>query len=95
MNFTHLRLTAFPVDGVTPMASFLVETGYWVLPKPLDLSGIFFDAMNAGAYSTPVPEVAAAKERGEFRPELSVLTSLGFAVGALAVAAREFCGMDY
>jgi ABC-type transport system involved in multi-copper enzyme maturation permease subunit len=95
MNFTHLRLIALPMDGITPMASFLVETGYWVLPKPLDLSGIFFDAMNAGAYSTPVPEVVAAKERGVFQPELSVLSSLAFAVGALAVAAHEFRGMDY
>ena len=95
MNFTHLRLAAYPVEGITPMATFLVEAGYWVLPKPLDLSGIFFDAMNAGAYSAPVPEVEVAKAKGAFHPELSVLASLAFALGVLAVAAYEFRGMDY
>jgi hypothetical protein len=95
MNFTHLRLVAFPVEGLTPTASFLVEAGYWVLPKPLDLSGIFFDAMNASAYSAPVPEVEAAKAKGAFHPELSVFASLAFAAGVLAIAAYEFRGMDY
>jgi ABC-type transport system involved in multi-copper enzyme maturation permease subunit len=94
MNFTHFRLMV-PVDGVTPAASVLVEVGYWVLPKPLDLSGIFFDAMGASAYSAPVPELEAAKARGAFHPELSVLASLAFAAAALAVAAYEFRTQDY
>ena len=95
MNFTYLRLAAAPVEGITPFAQFLVEAGYWVLPKPLDLSGIFFDAMDAGAYSAPVPELDAAKRNGAYRPELSVLASAAFAAGVLAVAAHEFRGMDY
>lgn len=95
MNFTYLRLTAAPVEGITPFAQFLVEAGYWILPKPLDLSGIFFDAMDAGKYSTPVPELEAVKQKGKFHPELSVLASLSFAVGVLAVAAYEFRNMDY
>lgn len=84
-----------PVEGITPFAQFLVEAGYWILPKPLDLSGIFFDAMDAGKYSTPVPELEAVKQKGKFHPELSVLASLSFAVGVLAVAAYEFRNMDY
>ena len=84
-----------PLAGVAPTGSFLLDAGYWLLPKPLDMSGIFFDAMDAGAYSTPVPELAAAKTKGAFHPELSVLASLAFAVGVLAVAAYEFRGMDY
>jgi hypothetical protein len=80
---------------VTPTATFLVEAGYWVLPKPLDLSAIFFDAMDAKAYVLPVPEIAAAKERGAFHPELSVFASLTFSVFALAIAAYEFRTQDY
>ncbi|MBM3980027.1 MAG: transcriptional regulator [Planctomycetes bacterium] len=95
MNYTHLRLNAVPVEGVTSNASFLVELGYWVLPKPLDLSGLFFDAMNAGAYTAPVPEIEAAKARGMYHPELSALASLAFAAGALLVAAYEFRTQDY
>jgi ABC-type transport system involved in multi-copper enzyme maturation permease subunit len=94
MNFTYYRLM-MPMDGITPAASTLVEAGYWVLPKPLDLSGIFFDAMDAGAYSIPVPEIEVGKARGAFRPELSVLASLAFAACALAVAAYEFRKQDY
>jgi ABC-type transport system involved in multi-copper enzyme maturation permease subunit len=95
MNFTYVRLAAVPVDGVTPLASFLIDAGYWILPKPLDMSGIFFDTMNAGSYSVPVPELSAAKGKGAFHPELSVVASLVFAVGALAVAAYEFRTQDY
>ncbi len=95
MNFTYLRLAAAPMEGMSPMASFLVELGYWILPKPLDMSGLFFDAMNASAYTTPVPEIEAAKAKGAFRPELSAVASLMFAVGVLAAAAYEFRTQDY
>ena len=95
MNFTHHRVVGAQVQGLSPAAGFLIDAGYWTLPKPLDLSGLFFDAMKAKAYSVPVPEFEAVKARGKFYPELSVLTSLGFAVGVLAVAAYEFRKMDY
>jgi len=95
MNFTHLRLIAAPPEGISAFGSFMVEAGYWFLPKPLDLSGIFFDAVNAHGYSAPVPELQAAREKGQFHPELSVLASLGFAFGALLLAAYEFRKMDY
>jgi ABC-type transport system involved in multi-copper enzyme maturation permease subunit len=95
MNFTHHRATGYEVPGMSPVAGFLVEAGYWTLPKPLDLSGLFFDAMNAKAYSVPVPELEAVKARGTFYPEASVLASLGFALGILGIAAYEFRKMDY
>lgn len=95
MNFTYLRLAAAPMEGMSPMASTLVELGYWLLPKPLDLSGLFFDAMNASAYTSPVPEIEAAKAKGAFRPELSAVASLIFAAGVLVAAAYEFRTQDY
>lgn len=95
MNFTHHRIVGFDVAGIAPMAAFLIDAGYWVLPKPLDLSGIFFEAMNAKDYSIPVPELAKMQEKGAFHPELSVLASLLFAAGLLSLAAYEFRTMDY
>ena len=95
MNFTHHRVVGLDVQGLTPMATFLMDAGYWVLPKPLDMSGLFFDAMDAKAYSAPVEELEAMKQRGKFYPELSLAASALFAVGVLAVAAREFRTMDY
>ncbi|HEV3384800.1 MAG TPA: ABC transporter permease subunit, partial [Gemmata sp.] len=95
MNMTHHHLAGNDVKGTTPASSALVEVGYWVIPKPLDMSGIFFDAMRAGNYSTPVPQLAAVKAKGLFYPELSVMASLLFAAGVLAIAAYEFRKTDY
>jgi ABC-type transport system involved in multi-copper enzyme maturation permease subunit len=95
MNFTHHRVVGFDVPGLTPMASFLIDAGYWVLPKPLDLSGIFFESMKARDYSAPVAELTAVQAKGAFHPELSVLASLLFALGLLSLAAYEFRTMDY
>jgi ABC-type transport system involved in multi-copper enzyme maturation permease subunit len=95
VNLTHHHLAAVEVKGVTPASALLLDVGYWVLPKPLDLSGIFYDAMGAKGYSAPVPELEAAKAKGRFFPELSVLTSLLFAVGILALAVYEFRTTDY
>ncbi len=95
MNMTHHHLVGYDVKGVTPASSVLVEAGYWVLPKPLDMSGVFFDAMNAAKYSTPVPQLTAVKARGLFHPELSILASLLFSAGILAIAGYEFRKTDY
>jgi hypothetical protein len=95
MNFTHHRVVGTQMPGLSPVATVLVQAGYWTLPKPLDLSGLFFEAMKAKGYSVPVPELEALKARGLFYPELSVLASLAFAVGVLAIAAYEFRKMDY
>jgi hypothetical protein len=95
MNLTHHRLVGFDVPGVAPLTASLVEAGYWVLPKPLDLSGLFFEVMGAGAYSLPVPELAAVREKGRFRPELAVGSSLLAAAAVLWLAAYEFRRTDY
>ena len=95
MNYTHHIVVAGDLPGMTPVAAFLVDAGYWVLPKPLDMSGIFYDALKAQNFSAPVPELEAVKERGAFYPALSVAASLLFAVGVLALAANEFRTMDY
>src|SRR5262249_32923537 len=95
MNFTHHRVVGFDIQGLSPMSGFLIDAGYWVLPKPLDFSGVFFDAMKARHYSAPVAELEAVRQKGQFLPELSIFTSLLFAVGVLAIAAYEFKKMDY
>lgn len=95
MNLTHHKLGGSEFPGMTPLAGMLVDAGYWVLPKPLDLGGIFFDALQAGDHAAAVPELVAAQARGDFHPELAVVTSLVFAAGVLAVAAHEFRTQDY
>jgi ABC-type transport system involved in multi-copper enzyme maturation permease subunit len=95
MNFTHHRIVAFPPPEVTPATTFLLDVGYWALPKPLDLSGIFYESMRAHDLSMEVPELRAVREKGLFHPGAAVLTSLLFAAAVLALAANEFRNMDY
>ncbi|MCE9564752.1 MAG: ABC transporter permease [Planctomycetes bacterium] len=95
MNFAHHYAVGLELQGMTQTSSFLVDAGYWMLPKPLDMSGIFFDAMNAGTHTEPVRELELVKAKGKFYPELAVLTSLMFAAGILGIAVYEFRKTDY
>jgi hypothetical protein len=95
MNYTHLRLAAYPIDGLAPMSQLLLDIGYWTLPKPLDLAGIFHDAMRADGFVMKVDELQRAQDAGRFSPELSMLASGGFAAATLGLAAYEFEMTDY
>ena len=95
VNLTHHHIVAFDVKGITPVSAFLMDAAYWTLPKPLDLSGLFFDVMHAGEYKAPVPELDGIKAKGQYFPELSVLSSLLFAAGILGIAVYEFRTTDY
>lgn len=66
-----------------------------MLPKPLDLSGIFFDAMNAETLSAKPQELKIAESGGQHHPEWSVASSLAFAAAVLGLSAYEFKMTDY
>jgi len=95
MNFTHLRIAAMPIEGLSASSSFLLDLGYWIMPKPLDLSGIFFDAMQADSISTKPAEMVAAQASGNYHPEWAVVSCGAFAAGTLALASYEFSTLDY
>jgi hypothetical protein len=95
MNYTHHMLAVHPIENMGPVAKFLLEVGYWVLPKPLDMGGIFFDMLGAEGFYGQVPEVQQMKEAGKFSPEMSVLASGAFAVTTLGTAAFELEMTDY
>ena len=95
VDYSHLRMLAGPSPGLSPVAQFFMDAGYWILPKPLDLSGIFFDAMNAETVSAKPSELKIAESGGHYHPELSVVSSLGFAAGVLGLSAYEFKMTDY
>lgn len=95
MNFTHHRLMMFPPEGFAAAASFWLEAGYWLFPKPMDLGAIFYDAMQAERFQIKPIEMKNLQESGRFYPELSVLASIAFAAGVLGLAAYEFRETDY
>lgn len=95
MNYTHHAMTAFPVQGLGGASHYLLEVGYWFLPKPFDMSGIFFEAMGAEGFFSKADEISVLKSRGQFHPEASVAASAGFAAVTLAAAAYELHTTDY
>ena len=95
INFTHFRLIAFPVEGISATSTMLLDLGYWIFPKPLDMSGIFFDAMQAQGFSTKPEELTIAQQVGRFHPEASIASSLAFAVALLGFGSYEFHQTDY
>ncbi len=95
MNFTHHHLAAFPVQGMGGASHYLLEVGYWFLPKPFDMSGIFFEAMGAQGFFSSADEISVLKEKHQFHPEASVAASGAFAAVTLAAAAYELHTTDY
>jgi hypothetical protein len=95
VNFTHHRMITFSPDGLSAGSMLLLDVAYWVLPKPLDMGGIFFDAMRAELFAVKPDELRLLAEKGQYRPELSVVASGLFAVGTLIFAAYEFETVDY
>ena len=78
-----------------PVFQVILETGYWVLPKPADLVYLLDEALQAKDHFSPLPEMEKVKQTGAFAPELSLLASLAFAVGLLGVAGRQLGQVDY
>ncbi|OWK40823.1 ABC transporter permease [Fimbriiglobus ruber] len=95
VNYTHMRMAVQPLEGMTPLSQFFLDAAYWFLPKPLDMGGIFYDAMRAEGFVSKVEELRAVQEAGKFHPELSVLASSVFTVVTLGLAAYEFEMTEY
>ncbi len=93
INFSHVRLAVSPPSGISD--STVLNAAYWVLPKPLDLGAVFYDAVRAEGFALKVPELESAQAAGLVHPELSVMTSLAFALLVLLAAAYEFKHTDY
>ena len=76
----------------------LVEIGYWVLPKPADIFMMLEEALGASTHSVTLlqqAEIQAAFNSGQYAMELSVLSSLAFAIVLLFVSARQLSQTDY
>jgi hypothetical protein len=96
MNYGRHALVAVPdLQHMASGFTWLVEAGYWILPKPADLGMVLFDALQAGNSFSRLFELQTLQSQGAFYPELSVLTSLLLTVGLLAVAGRQWVTTDY
>jgi hypothetical protein len=91
----HAAALGFGGEALTPVGSWVLEAGYWLLPKPWDLNALVFRGIEADNFFGRLIELDRLADRGAFHPALSVLASLGFAVAALALAGYEFETTDY
>ena len=74
----------------SPLAVRLADIGYWIMPKPVDLGCLSFDALGAQTNFRPILEHSGGLSLG-----LSVLTSMLFTIYLLIAAERQFAKMDY
>jgi hypothetical protein len=92
VNHARQSVLTFPVlaPEVTLHAvlSWMVEVGYWLMPKPLDLARFLGKAL--GGAGAPGGDPIGAARIG-----LSILSSLGFSVAAFTLAARHLDVSDY
>jgi hypothetical protein len=96
MNYGRHLVAGVPdVQQVPGSLAWLVEAGYWTLPKPADFGLVLFDAMRAGNQFTKGVALQNVQARGAFHPEWSILSSLAFAGAMLYVAGRRFVTTDY
>jgi ABC-type transport system involved in multi-copper enzyme maturation permease subunit len=100
LNYGRHAVVAMPyLDAdASPLPSgfrTLVETIYWVLPKPADFSILLQKILQASDYHAAVPAFDTVQQVNAFHPELSILSSCLFAIVLLVVAGRELSATDY
>lgn len=77
---------------------FLINLGYWVLPKPADMLILLEDALGAASMKTTLsslPEFAAVQRLGAFDPLLSMASIFLFVALMLALAGYQLRKVDY
>ena len=83
-----------PADTFSTRLTDLANVGYWLLPKPADLSALLFEAIGADQDFIRVLDYQALGVSG-FSMPLAILTSLAFAVVAMLAATYSFKTADY
>jgi hypothetical protein len=91
----HAALQSPALQGLAPGFGWLLETSYWLLPKPLDFHFLLVEALQGPAVVDSFVDLKNLGERGLWQPGLSVLTSVTGAAALLALAAHDFLTADY
>ena len=96
MNYGRHALWLQPeLNELGGVSRFLVEAGYWILPKPLDFHLVLMQAIGAETDFRDVVNPTELNRVGGWLPGASVLASAAMGVALLAGAAYEFITKDY
>jgi len=91
MNFgRHAAMGTLDPHVISPAFGWVIDSAYWVLPKPLDFQLVLSDGSHG-----EVLGLGRVTERGAWSPALSLLASALCGAGLLAVAAYDFAGAEY
>lgn len=94
MNYGRHAMVALP-ELSAGASTRMVNLGYWLLPKPVDLGYLFFRALEANKYFIEALDFDKLTEKGDLWPTASVLSSVAFALFILGLAVYQFEQTDY
>jgi ABC-type transport system involved in multi-copper enzyme maturation permease subunit len=89
VNYAHHLAVAAGSDAL------LLETAYWLLPKPADLGLLLIDALKAQAFFGNAPGLKAATGPGAFMPDAVLASSCLLPMAALALAGWRLARTEY
>lgn len=99
MNYgRHFVLTSpdlAQLRETSPSFGWIVEAGYWIMPKPLDFHTILLNALEGDNFFAKAVDVKNLSEMGAWHPEISVLASVLTGLVLLGIAMYEFVTADY
>jgi hypothetical protein len=83
------------VGATAAGAGPVLETAYWLLPKPADLGILLIDALQAQSSFGQDSVLEALRQSGRLRPEWTVLSSFLVPLAAFAAAVRGLSRAEY
>ena len=98
INYGRHALTvaadALSTGSFSPGLTWLLDAGYWLLPKPADINLLLFNTLGADGNFARLFQLDALQAHG-FSFTMSIATSLIFTAAVLALSARKFNATDY
>ncbi|MEZ6140129.1 MAG: ABC transporter permease subunit [Zavarzinella sp.] len=95
INYARHAIQVHQPPGMTATSNFMLETSYWILPKPADLNIVFEKTLDSRGISAEVPEFEQALAQKKIRLEWSVFTSFLFSIAMLGISCYEFRKTEY
>jgi hypothetical protein len=95
MNVGRHGLVAYDLEEFSAVSRVLSEAAYWVLPKPVDMLAVLHDTLSPEPLAARMEDFGKVQEKGAFHPVLSVIASLLFPIGLVAMSAYELEHIDY
>jgi ABC-type transport system involved in multi-copper enzyme maturation permease subunit len=95
-NAVNSARIEFLLDPDAPaLLRWPLEAAYWILPKPIDFNLLLIQSLHAEHHFATWPALKVFESQGRALPELSILTSLVFAVVMVAISALDVGKVDY